>query len=71
MPPPSSAAARTRSPAEERLAALLALPLREDPEAPEEAAIFEQAEADLRAGRTQSAVDIAGLIERMPGDQGG
>jgi hypothetical protein len=50
-PPSSAAAAFAPSPAAERLAALLALPLREEPETPEEAAIFEQAEAELRAGR--------------------
>jgi hypothetical protein len=37
--------------AAQRLAALLALPLRAKPETEEEAAIFEQAEAHLRAGR--------------------
>ena len=70
MSPPSSAAARMRSPAAERLEALLALPLREDPETPEEAAIFEQAEADLRAGRTHGATEVAEVIERMPRDPG-
>jgi hypothetical protein len=34
-----------------RLAAILALPLREEPPTPEEDAIFEQMEADIAAGR--------------------
>lgn len=33
------------------MAAILALPLREEPETEEERAIFDQAEDDLRAGR--------------------
>lgn len=51
MSPPSSAAAvLAPSPAAERLTALLSLPLREAPETAEEAAIFERAEEELRAG---------------------
>ena len=38
------------SPAAERLAALLALPLRAEPETPDEAAMFEQAERSPRQG---------------------
>lgn len=73
MSPPSSSAAvaAAKSPAAERLAALLALPLREEPETPEEASIFEQAEADLRAGRDgHDAEEVRQTVERMRRDQG-
>jgi hypothetical protein len=70
-PPSSAAAALVPSSAAERLAALLALPLRDEPETPEEAAIFAQAEADLRAGRKgHSAEDVTRTIERMPRQSG-
>jgi len=70
-PPSSAAAARVTEPAAERLAALLALPLREDPETLEEAAIFEQAEADLRAGHHgRGAEEVRQAIARMPRDPG-
>jgi hypothetical protein len=69
MSPPSAAVAFAPSPAAERLAALLALPLREEPETPEEAAIFAQAEADLRAGG-RGAAEIRRTLERMRRDQG-
>ena len=66
-PPPSGAAAAVApSPAAERLAALLALPLRAEPETPEEAAIFDLAGADLRAGHDGgSAEEVRQTIERM------
>jgi hypothetical protein len=71
MAPPPSAAALAPSPAAQRLAALLALPLREEPETPEEAAIFEQAEADLRAGlHSPGAGEVGQAIPRTLRDQG-
>ena len=70
-PPHYGAAARATTPAAERLAALLALPLREELETPDEAAIFAQAEAELRGGhRGQGAEEVRQAIARMPREQG-
>jgi hypothetical protein len=59
------------SPAAERLAALMALPLRAEPATEGEDAIFEQMEADLRAGHGgHDAEEIREAIEQMPRDKG-
>lgn len=60
---PTSAAA-------ERLAALTALPLRAEPPTEQEDAIFEQMEAEMRAGvRGHSTEEIRQAIEQMPRDR--
>lgn len=57
--------ARKLSPADERRAAILALPLRAEPETDEERAIFEQAEEDIRAGRRgHSTEEMLAAIEK-------
>lgn len=59
------------SPAGERLAALLALPLRAEPVTEEEEAIFEQIEAEVRGGhRGHGAQEIRETIQQMRRDQG-
>lgn len=59
------------STADERMAALLALPLRAEPETDEERAIFEEAEVDVRAGRRgYSTGEVLETIEKMRRDQG-
>lgn len=63
--------ARKLSPADERRAAILALPLRAEPETDEERAIFEQGEADLRAGRRGcTTAQILETIAKSRRDQG-
>ncbi len=60
-----------RNLADERLAAILALPLSEEPETDEERAIFEQAEADMRAGvKGYTSEEILETIAQMRCDQG-
>lgn len=79
MAPPSTAAAlalpyeqSAPSPAAERLATLMALPLRAEPETEEEAAIFEEADADIRAERKGYAPrTISALIDEMRRAAGG
>ncbi|MFO0586298.1 MAG: hypothetical protein U0441_02100 [Polyangiaceae bacterium] len=59
-------------PSEERLAALMALPLRSEPPTEEEDAIFEEIEAELHssgAGR-HTPEEICATIEQMRRDQG-
>jgi len=52
-----------------RLAAILELPLREEPETDEERAIFDQAEADLYVGRRGHTSDeILAAVEAMRDD---
>ena len=61
----------TPSPAAQRLAALRALPLREEPETEEEAAMFEEAEAFVRAGhRGHDPAEMQQLLDQMRRDQG-
>ncbi|MFO0762276.1 MAG: hypothetical protein U0359_37905 [Byssovorax sp.] len=56
-------ALRPAAGAPERMAAILALPLREEPETDEERALFAEAEADLRDGRRGLRTDeILGAI---------
>lgn len=59
------------SAADERLAALLALPLRDEPPTEEERAIFAEIEAEIRAGYPgHSAQEIREDIQQMRRDQG-
>lgn len=63
--------ARNLTPAAERLAAILALPLRAEPETAEESAIFDQAEQDMRAGRRgHTTEEILAAIEQSRRNQG-
>lgn len=60
------------SPSDERLAALMALPLRPEPPSAEEDAIFSQIEAEIHSaddvGHTSD--EIRTIIEQMRRDQG-
>lgn len=59
------------SPASERLARLLALPLRDEPATDEEIAIFEQIEAELHSERRgHGPAEIRETIDQMRRDQG-
>lgn len=59
------------SPIDERLATLMALPLRPEPPTEEEDAIFAEMDAELRSGAAGHTTDeIRSVIDQMRRDQG-
>ena len=58
--------------AEKRLAAILTLPLRSEPETEQERAILEEADEEMLSGRPgHTTEEMLETIERMRHDQGG